>query len=313
MWKAQQEAKKAAGAGTTPTATDSAKAATPSWKDKGAAAKAPSSSGGFAGGASKKAAGGRDDGGGAAAAAAAEAERAAAEAAAAEAERLRAAEEEAARLAAAAAAEEAGRARLAAEAAAAEAARLAYEEAYGARRYTLTPEHAVAFSRDGFVVVRGLLKANELRRLCAAVAQPGGLLAQGFDVEDSSETGRPSRCVNFQWPGNDALGRVARLKKVAGVVGDLLDGEVAHLATRVILREPHTAGGVWHQDCAWQPPTRARVGGLKLTPFAPPPSTPPPPPLPFPQTATTTSASRARTWPPCCCRLRARPRPYTLR
>ncbi len=183
------------------------------------------------------------------AAAAAEKARLEAEAeVAAAAERARAEAEAAA--ASAAEAEAAAAAAEVARFAAEAAARLAAEEeARGARRYTLTTEHAVLFARNGFVVVKGLLRVEELRRLAVGVAAPGGVMASGFDLDDT--LGRPSRGAVFQAPGDDALGRAARLKKVKGTVGELLGGTVAHVTTKVFVRQPFSAGTfVWHQDCA---------------------------------------------------------------
>ncbi len=50
-------------------------------------------------------------------------------------------------------------------------------------------------------------------------------------------------------PGQDLTGMVARCRKVAKTMEELLGGEVYHYHTKLMMKEAHTGGSfVWHQD-----------------------------------------------------------------
>lgn len=74
-----------------------------------------------------------------------------------------------------------------------------------------------------------------------------GILQYSYGRGDGH--GRVSRMILWNQPGNDLTGMVGRCKKVAETMEHLLEGEVYHYHTKLMMKEAHTGGSfVWHQD-----------------------------------------------------------------
>jgi ectoine hydroxylase-related dioxygenase (phytanoyl-CoA dioxygenase family) len=92
-----------------------------------------------------------------------------------------------------------------------------------------------------------LLSSDELDKLKKTLENDSEVLKHSFGRDDGS--GRISRMALWNHPGKDITGMVARAEKVAGTVEKLLDGEVYHYHTKLMMKEAYTGGQfVWHQD-----------------------------------------------------------------
>jgi hypothetical protein len=95
-----------------------------------------------------------------------------------------------------------------------------------------------------------LLSSDELDKLKKTLENDSEVLKHSFGRDDGS--GRISRMALWNHPGKDITGMVARAEKVAGTVEKLLDGEVYHYHTKLMMKEAYTGGQfVWHQDYGW--------------------------------------------------------------
>lgn len=116
-----------------------------------------------------------------------------------------------------------------------------------AGNYKLTPEDKAFFDREGYVVVRGLLSEPELNVVKAAIDRPDGITKYAFEMADGQ--GLKSKLALFNYCGDDVTGAVCRLEKVVGTMAGLLNGDVFHYHTKLMMKEAYTGGAfVWHQD-----------------------------------------------------------------
>ncbi|XP_072032982.1 L-proline trans-4-hydroxylase-like [Amphiura filiformis] len=70
---------------------------------------------------------------------------------------------------------------------------------------------------------------------------------RSFAIDDG--TGRNLNVCVWDQPGDDVLGMIARCPKVVQTMSELLNGEVYHYHSKLIMKDPHTgAAHVWHQD-----------------------------------------------------------------
>ena len=111
----------------------------------------------------------------------------------------------------------------------------------------ITGEDRVSFGRDGFVVKRGYLHANEMALVARALAEDADIAANVVAVSDSG--GAATELALWNHPADDIFGRIARSERVAGGAEALLGGEVYHYHTKLTMKRPR-AGGAWdwHQD-----------------------------------------------------------------
>ncbi|XP_019633213.1 PREDICTED: uncharacterized protein LOC109476652 [Branchiostoma belcheri] len=124
----------------------------------------------------------------------------------------------------------------------------ACEYTYKAGEYDVSPQMKEDFDRDGFVIVRNLLDAEEVEKLRQTVGgADGGMLSNAFHSAD--DTGRLVKVCLWKHPGNDVTGIIARSKKVAGTFEKLLGEEVYQYHAKVNIKEPEQGGAfLWHQD-----------------------------------------------------------------
>mmetsp|Transcript_113763 Transcript_113763/g.322163 ORF Transcript_113763/g.322163 Transcript_113763/m.322163 type:complete len:307 (-) Transcript_113763:42-962(-) len=108
-------------------------------------------------------------------------------------------------------------------------------------------EVQAAWKQDGYIVVKGLLQADEVARLNEAVTADGGIASHAYGRDDGM--GRKTRLALWNRPGNDVTGMIARVPKVAKTMEALLGGEVYHYHSKLMMKDPRTGGAhVWHQD-----------------------------------------------------------------
>lgn len=109
------------------------------------------------------------------------------------------------------------------------------------------PELRRAWDEDGYVLIKGLLQEDELKRLEESIASDGGIVSHAYGRDDGM--GRRTRMALWNHPGNDVTGMIARVPKVAGIMAELLRGEVYHYHTKLMMKDARTGGAhLWHQD-----------------------------------------------------------------
>lgn len=111
----------------------------------------------------------------------------------------------------------------------------------------LTDKDLTAYHRDGYVVVRNLLDAEETDLLGRAAREDRELDRQSQGREDGE--GGSVRMSLWNQPGNGIYGMIARSERVVGSMEQILEGEVYHYHSKMILKDPEVGGAWrWHQD-----------------------------------------------------------------
>lgn len=111
----------------------------------------------------------------------------------------------------------------------------------------LTSDMLDQFNENGFILIPSLLNPAEVKLLRSTVERSDGIKKFAYGRDDGS--GRKTKVVLWNVPGNDATGIISRSEKVAGTMEKLLGGEVYHYHSKVIMKDAHTGGKhVWHQD-----------------------------------------------------------------
>ena len=111
----------------------------------------------------------------------------------------------------------------------------------------LTSLEIERFNQDSFLIVENFLDTEEVELLQTASKKDFVLMQNAHDVKDAS--GRNSKLALWDQPGNDIYGMIARSHKVVDCVEQLLDAEVYHYHSTMMLKEPKVGGAwEWHQD-----------------------------------------------------------------
>jgi ectoine hydroxylase len=104
-----------------------------------------------------------------------------------------------------------------------------------------------AFARDGVLVVRALLGADEIDAIGRAL-RADHLLRASMQTYASSDS-HPARLALMNEAGDDLCGRIARSRRVVERMEALLGGEVYLWHAKLIAKDPRTGGAwQWHQD-----------------------------------------------------------------
>lgn len=103
------------------------------------------------------------------------------------------------------------------------------------------------FEEHGYIMVRDLLDNQELQKVKEVLEDNDEIRKRAFGVADGK--GRESKLALWSHPGTDVTGMVARCEKLVNTCEKLLDGEVYHYHTKLMMKEPFTGGShLWHQD-----------------------------------------------------------------
>ena len=104
------------------------------------------------------------------------------------------------------------------------------------------------FHADGYLVVRGLLDAEETRLLVQS-AHGDSRLADHAVHDHDDPKGLPVKLTAWNHPGEDIYGAISRCARVVDTVERMLGDEVYHYHSKMILKQPHEGGAwEWHQD-----------------------------------------------------------------
>jgi hypothetical protein len=112
---------------------------------------------------------------------------------------------------------------------------------------SIDEDDAATFRRDGFVIKRAYFDAVEIAMIGAALRGDPALRERAYGLPDGH--GGTTLIALWNHPGDDTLGLVPRLERMAGGMERLLGGEVYHYHSKVTSK---AAGGggtwAWHQD-----------------------------------------------------------------
>ena len=115
--------------------------------------------------------------------------------------------------------------------------------------FQLTPQQISDYEKDGYVIVRNFLKADETGKLYAIATGDDAVKKHAFDLNDQS--GKKTKLTLWYTPGNDAYGLLTKSKRMIESVDKLMDGDsaVCHFHSKLLQKEPRVGGAwEWHQD-----------------------------------------------------------------
>ncbi|MBW7995670.1 MAG: phytanoyl-CoA dioxygenase family protein [Candidatus Glassbacteria bacterium] len=110
----------------------------------------------------------------------------------------------------------------------------------------LSSEQVKAYHEDGYVIIREMFDSQEIEML-KTKAKNDPELKSPWERKDAS--GKTIRLKLWNHPPDNLYGAFARCERLVGSAERLLDGEVYHYHTKMIIKEPKVAGAwEWHQD-----------------------------------------------------------------
>ena len=113
--------------------------------------------------------------------------------------------------------------------------------------HPITADQLAAFERDGYIIVKGLLDAEETAMLLHTAKADHNMLDHAMPILDAA--GRQSKLTLWNHPGDDIYGAIARSRRIVDTMDQLLGGEVYHYHSKMMLKEPKVGGAwEWHQD-----------------------------------------------------------------
>lgn len=111
----------------------------------------------------------------------------------------------------------------------------------------LTKTQLSKFEKNGFLIERNLFDPEETQLLQKTAKDDQELDRRSQGRRDRS--GATVRLTLWNHPGDGIYGMFARCKKLVGRMEELLDGEVYHYHSKMILKDPEIGGAwEWHQD-----------------------------------------------------------------
>lgn len=122
-----------------------------------------------------------------------------------------------------------------------------WEFDYDPTTWAVTPDMKKSYKKNGFVLVRKMLNAEEVAKLKAAVADSKGILQHAYCRSDGTRNNR--MCV-WNHPGEDVTGVLVRSQRIATTMEELMGGdEIYHYHSKMMMKDARTGGPfVWHQD-----------------------------------------------------------------
>jgi len=113
--------------------------------------------------------------------------------------------------------------------------------------FKVSADEISAFQRDGYLIVRGLFSEEETALIRETMEQDPVVRDSMFDRTDDS--GAATRAVVWLEPGKSTYGLVARVRRVADTMSELLGSEAYHYQAKLTAKEPRKGGAwEWHQD-----------------------------------------------------------------
>ena len=114
-------------------------------------------------------------------------------------------------------------------------------------RNSLTPDLLAGYHAKGYALIRGMFEPEEIDLLRRAAKEDKDLDAHAFGRDDG--TGRIVRLSLWNHPGDTIYGMFARCESVVRTAEKILEGEVYHYHSKMIMKDAKTGGAwAWHQD-----------------------------------------------------------------
>lgn len=115
------------------------------------------------------------------------------------------------------------------------------------RNGKFTPEQIAEYHKNGYVILKGLLTEKEVDVLRERAKSDREMDKHAFHRDDG--TGAKVRLSLWNHPGDGIYGMIARSHKVVDSVEQLLEDEVYHYHSKMIMKEAKVGGAwAWHQD-----------------------------------------------------------------
>lgn len=103
------------------------------------------------------------------------------------------------------------------------------------------------FNEDGYILIKGMLKPEEVKKLYDIAIHDEVISNKSFDRGDAN--GLRTKLALWYSLGDDAYSLLARSKRIVEGAGLLLEGEPAHFHSKLMQKEPKVGGAwEWHQD-----------------------------------------------------------------
>lgn len=111
----------------------------------------------------------------------------------------------------------------------------------------LTSDQIQQFHRSGFIMLPQLFSVEEISLLGQAAREDNELDKHAFGRADGE--GGVVRLSLWNHPGEGIYGMFARARRLVSLCEQLLDGEVYHYHSKMILKDAQVGGAwTWHQD-----------------------------------------------------------------
>ena len=111
----------------------------------------------------------------------------------------------------------------------------------------ITDQEEHSYREDGFVLVRNFLDAEEIGLLGRAAREDRVLDQHAYGRADGE--GGTTRLSLWNHPTDTIYGAVARSESMVGAAEKLLEGEVYHYHSKMIMKDARVGGAwAWHQD-----------------------------------------------------------------
>ena len=111
----------------------------------------------------------------------------------------------------------------------------------------LNDEQVAAYHRDGSILVKAMFNEKEMDLLGRAAREDQELDHRSQSRADGE--GGAVRLSLWNHPGNGIYGMFARCARIVDSMEKILEGEVYHYHSKMILKDPEVGGALaWHQD-----------------------------------------------------------------
>ena len=108
-------------------------------------------------------------------------------------------------------------------------------------------EQLTTYERDGYVILPNLFDEEEVGLLARAAKEDRELDSHSFGKADGE--GGTVRLSLWNHPGDGIYGMFARCHRIVDAMEQILDGEVYHYLSKMIMKDAKIGGAwTWHQD-----------------------------------------------------------------
>ncbi|SDF11936.1 Ectoine hydroxylase-related dioxygenase, phytanoyl-CoA dioxygenase (PhyH) family [Pricia antarctica] len=111
----------------------------------------------------------------------------------------------------------------------------------------ITEKQIETYKKDGYLLLKNLFDTEEIGLLKKAALADRELDKRSYGRDDGE--GGTVRLSIWNHPGNNIYGTFARSERIVNIAETLLEGEVYHYHSKMILKDAKVGGAwTWHQD-----------------------------------------------------------------